>query len=105
MWELSFSDLWAGWGNLNPNVKKIKAWQNTTSAGFSNKKSGVAMCIKSQTVKVKIFMKDRYYSAFDQLMKVFIKIWRRSLENRIDDNHFDPELSRKIDSVLILDEA
>ena len=45
----------------------------------------------------KYFLKIKYFRALDFVMLSANRFWRRDLENRIDFDQFDPELSRKID--------
>jgi hypothetical protein len=48
---------------------------------------------------------SKYKHAFlDRIIKVVLNSWRKSLENQIDSDNFDPLLSKKIDAVInILD--
>ncbi|GAB6096419.1 hypothetical protein JCM14469_26720 [Desulfatiferula olefinivorans] len=56
-------------------------------------------------IEHKCYFKLKYYSALDSIMLFLIRVWRGSLESRIDFNRFDQDLSQKIDTALDAEEV
>ena len=50
--------------------------------------------------KYKRNFKSKFYSALDNTILFLVKLWRWSMDNQIDIDNFDPDLSRKIDMAL-----